>query len=77
MQERKWKTLLEPYAVLLASVLGDVEDLRDEDLTKLQKACGYPTTTNCWYWTYKVSKMLKEEIDIEVQRRKVARGRAK
>ena len=66
-----WQKLLEPFAEDYARIAQRVEET--ENLDTLLSACDKPTTTNCYWATFRVSRLVCQLIDEEMRRRQSAK----
>lgn len=69
---KEWITRLRPFAEHLEAMYQAIVDASDDDLMALRRACGEPTQTNCGWSTYRVARVIFDEIDGEILRRKRA-----
>lgn len=46
--------------------------IEDDELLKLQAACGAVSTTNCWCFDYAAANLMKDYVAREIQQRKLS-----
>jgi len=69
MAQAAWKIELKPYAILLAGMESDFDNLMDEELASLRSACDEPTNTNCWWATKQAADLIRPMLDEQIYRR--------
>ena len=60
--EKKYQQALEPIAIVLGGIDDSLQEMSLEDLRELELACCAVTTTNCWCYTYKAAKHIRQEL---------------
>ena len=71
MAREQFHNDLKPYAILMAGVFGDLENMTDDELIELSEACEKPNKTNCWCYTYKAAHFIGPLVASELSRRGV------
>ena len=69
MKTPEWKTALEPFAIVIAGMTSNLENMEDAELLALRDACLEVTSTNCWCYTYTAAKTITPWIDREINLR--------
>lgn len=69
MTKKRWETVLEPFAIVIAGIVESIKAMDDQDLLELRTACDQPTSTNCWCWTYSASQVIRGDVDSEIRQR--------
>ncbi len=71
------RTALMPFATMLVSWTAQIEAMSHPDLRALRRACGRPTSTNCWWAIFEAAEVLQPQIETELHRRKLLKRRAR
>lgn len=71
MAREQFHNDLKPYAILMAGVFGDLENMTEDELLELSDACEKPTQTNCWFYTYQAARFIGPLVSAELSRRGV------
>lgn len=69
MAQKHWEIELKPYAVLLAGMESEFDNLTAEELVSLRAACDAPTNTNCWWATKQAADLIRPMLDGQIYRR--------
>jgi hypothetical protein len=65
-----WKNLLQPYAKQYAAITQNLWRLDTGKLRAIKRACRKVGTSNCWWATFGVARLISVEIDCLLQSRR-------
>lgn len=76
---KPWKVELQPFAEQYATVIGSIDEhvtkLDDAELARLLSDTQRPNRSNCWWATYAVAPVIRDQCRGEQLRRQAARER--
>lgn len=71
MSRERFHNDLKPYAVLLAGIDADLDNMTDDEVIEMREACEKPTGTNCWFMTFQAARFMAPLLDDKIQGRKL------